>query len=313
MDGSGRRWLQPAGKLPKIPYDALPEVPVGDAVASAASTSPALSVAAAVPTPPATGGMAASTAPSAVASMSAPVPQTVATGSGVWDAVLPLDVLQNEIAAVRNDLNGHLVAVGSYNTGFEQVNLDGWQMSALATIAAEHGGPISWKDDALLARDAAVAVANAASGRGRENFNAAKTAFDQLVGVLNNNAPPDLGTPDPKASREETADRAALMKRMETAEKRLKEAAADEKSLAAKKDEARREAAVLAALAKFTAHPDYTSAAEADYQAAANEIVAAGPTLVATAEADDLRNFKAALDRVGTACANCHGKYRFGN
>ena len=79
----------------------------------------------------------------------------------------------------------------------------------------------------LLARDAGVAVAMAATARGRKNQGETQVAFDQFSGVLNNN-PPKLPPPDPSASREETASRAALMKRMQIAQARLKDASADD-------------------------------------------------------------------------------------
>ncbi|HEX6987276.1 MAG TPA: hypothetical protein VF170_18000, partial [Planctomycetaceae bacterium] len=233
--------------------------------------------------------------------------------AGGWDAVLPLEALQNEIAAARNELGEKLLTVGSYNAAFEQVATTGWLMSALATIAAEHPAPISWKGNALLARDAAVGVAMAAGGRGRENFNAARLANEQLVAVLNNNTPAGLPAPDPSASREETADRAALMTRMQTAFDRLKEAGGDGAAFAQGREAAAREARLLAALAKFTAHPDYGSAEEPEYQAAAGEIVSAGAAMAEAAGAEDHAAFRAALDRAGTACNRCHEKYRFGN
>ena len=184
---------------------------------------------------------------------------------GEWDVVLPLNVLRDELAAVQNDLRQTLLTVSSYNANFEAAERDGWEASALATIAAEYSGPISWKQNALLARDAGVAVAMAATARGRKNQGETQVAFDQFSGVLNNN-PPKLPPPDPSASREETASRAALMKRMQIAQARLKDASADDAALKAAAETAPHEAAILAALMKFTAHPDYGSAAEPEYQ-----------------------------------------------
>ena len=73
------------------------------------------------------------------------------------------------------------------------------------------------------------------------------------------------------------------------------------------------EAAILAALMKFTAHPDYGSAAEPEYQQFAGVLTAAGASLSEAAQAGDLTGFRGTLDGVGNACNNCHTKYRFGN
>jgi cytochrome c556 len=156
-----------------------------------------------------------------------------------------------------------------------------------------------------------VALASAATARGRQNFNDAQLANEQLVAVLNNNTPAGLGTPDPSASREETADRAALMARMQVAFDRLKEAGADAAALRKNAATAAHEARILAALMKFTSLADYASAEEPDYQAASGEILASGAAMAEAVAAEDHSGFQAALGRVSTACNRCHEKFRF--
>src|SRR5690606_33802093 len=150
-------------------------------------------------------------------------PMSDTPGAVDWPSILPLDVLRNEIAAVGNDLGEKLLTVGSYNAAFEDVSRNGWLLSALATIASEYPDPISWKSNALLARDQAVAVAMSATARGRQNFSEAQLANELVAAIINNNTPPGLSAPDPAASREETADRSALMSRMQLAFDSLKE------------------------------------------------------------------------------------------
>lgn len=318
MDADGRKWL-----TPKVPYDVFPGLPSEDEIAAAVGELPpktdpqmnaaakdGATIAAADRTP---------TVPNSVETAAAPMPMPAGddpspmptTGNG--DVVLPLDVLRNEIAAVNNDLGRKLLTVGSYNESFEQVSVDGWVMSALATIAATHPASISWKGNALLARDAAVAVAMSATARGRESFKEAQLASEQLAAVLNNNSPPGLPSPDPAASREETADRAALMIRMQSAFDTLKEIGADEGAFQDGRETAGHEAGILAALVRFTSHSDYGSAEEPDYQAAARALIAACTAMTEAAAADDHAAYKTALDGVGTTCNTCHQKYRFEN
>ncbi len=103
------------------------------------------------------------------------------------------------------------------------------------------------------------------------------------------------------------------MARMQTAFDRLKEAGANEAALKQKADAATHEARVLAALAKFSAHEDYGSAEEPEYQNGSNEIVAAGGAMSEAAAAEDRAGFTASFERAGAACNKCHEKYRFGN
>lgn len=314
IDSSGRKWL-----TPEVPYDVFPDLPTAEEIAAGASNQPS-------PTENADGEMSVA---SASVGSTTPAPQSDETSSAApasatsapsnagteadWGDVLPLGVLQREIAAVRNRLGEALLTVGTYNSAFEEVANAGWEMSALATIVSEHPAEISWKDQALFARDAAVGVAMAATGRGRENFNTAQLASEQTFAIHNNNSPPGLAEPDPEASRGETADRAALMSRMQTAFDALKEAGADAASLKESGEEASHEAHVLAALAKFTANPDYTAADNEDYQSAAAKIIASGQAVADAAESGDHETFNAALARVNNACNQCHTKYRFAN
>lgn len=316
VDDSGRKWLNG-----KIPYDVFPDVPSDEEVAAGgagierspvASDKSATIVASTDRTGP-TPSPEALDEPTAPRSATPEAPPSDGTAVGGWDQILPVESLQREIAAVRNDLSEKLLTVGNYNESFETVANDGWLMSALATIAQEHPASISWKGNALLARDAATALAMAATAKGRKNFGDAQLANEHVAALLDNNTPPGLPTPDPAASREETADRAGLMTRMQAAFDRLKEAGADEAALKKNLDAAAHEARVLAALAKFTAHVDYGSADEADYQAASGEVTSAGGAMAEAAAAEDYAGFKSGFDRVGTACNKCHEKYRFAN
>ncbi|MGC1274680.1 MAG: cytochrome c [Planctomycetaceae bacterium] len=315
VDASGRRWL-----TPKVPYDVFPDLPPeGEIVATAGEIPPKAAAATAEAAAMIASTGRATTVPEGTAATTVPMPMppggepSPVPSAGDRETVLPLETLRNEIAAVNNDLGKKLLTVGSYNDSFEQVSVDGWVMSALATIAAEHPASISWKGNALLARDAAVAVAMSATARGRESFNEAQLASEQLSAVLNNNTPSGLPAPDPAASREETADRAALMTRMQSAFDTLKEIGADESAFHGGRETAGHEAGILAALARFTSHSDYGSAEESEYQAAARELIASGAVMTEAAAAEDHAAFKAALDGVGTTCNTCHQKYRFEN
>jgi cytochrome c556 len=323
VDSAGRKWL-----TPRVPYDVFPDLPDDQEMAAVASTGgrpPSLPTGDAARETPAAGDMSATgeNTPKPAMTDNTPMPEpkpapgAVATaetpGEADWTKLIPLDVLRNEIAGVGNRLGEKLLTVGSYNASFEQVSLDGWLMSALATIVSEYPEPISWKENALLARDRAVAVATAATARGRQNFNEAQLANEQLAAIVNNNTPAGLPEPDAAAPREETADRAALMARMQTAFDSLKEPGGNEAAFQSGRDAALHEAAMLAALAKFTSHQEYGSAEEPDYQAAARQLVSVGAAMVEAAGAEDHAAFKTAFDNVGTACNTCHEKYRFEN
>lgn len=337
-DPDGRKWL-----TAEVPYDVFPGLPsaeelmVARANGAAAgpvdltATSPAIPGGAsgtmaepATPpaTPPADTAMAeaqpkpampnepSESAPAMAANDSAS-PAEASAGEG-WAKWLPVEVLRNEIALVNNRLARNLLTSGSYNSTFEEISQDGWVLSALATIASQHPEEFSWKANALLLRDVSVNLAMAATARGRAAYQESGLAGEQITAILNNNSPAGLEEPDPEVSLEETADRASLMHRMESAQNRLKELGGDQAALKTNAEEINREARVLAALARFTAEKDYGSAENADYQAAADSLAQAGLTLAESSAEEDLAAYQAALDQAATSCTNCHEKYRFG-
>ncbi len=217
VDASGRKWIAPG-----VPYDVFPDLPSEAEIAAAPAKAPAEKTTSSVPAGDAVASIDRPASQPTVPSEE-PASQTPGAPAGghSWQEILPREQLLNEVAALRNDVGEGLLTVGNYNEAFEQISNDGSVMSALATIVAESPEEISWKPNALLARDTAVTLAGAASARGRQSFNESQAAKDQLFAVLDNNVPPGLPEPDPNASREETADRAALMKRMQMAVERL--------------------------------------------------------------------------------------------
>ncbi|MDQ3329501.1 MAG: cytochrome c [Planctomycetota bacterium] len=314
VDASGRKWLTPT-----VPYDVFPDLPPDEEIAAGATAKAGSTANSASDNPPSETVASIDRKPSEpVMPDAAPTPKRPsasqpAAAASDWDAVFPREVLQTELASLRNAVGEGLLTVGSYNNAFEQISTDGWVLSALATIASEHPDATSWKANALLARDMATGLAMAATARGRQNFSEAEVAKERLFAVLNNNTPPGLPDPDPAASREETADRAALMTRMQRAADRLKNLIGDEATFKKDAAVASHEAHVLAALAKFTSHRDYGSTDEADYQSAAATVVEGGVGMAKAADGQDFATFKAEFDRVGTACDQCHQKYRFEN
>lgn len=309
IDATGRKWIAPG-----VPYDVFPDLPSEEEIAAAASVEPAAESMLATAAEPASEAVASTDRPASAAAVPfaepAPPESEATSGAASWEEILPGELLLIEVAALRNEIGEGLLTVGNYNEAFEQISNDGWVMSALATIASASADRISWKDNALLARDTAVKLAGAASGRGRQSFKEAATAKDELFAILNNNTPPGLPEPDPAASLEETADRAALMTRMQSAFERLKSFAGNEAQLTKNAAAAAQEARVLAALAKFTSHKDYSGTANADYQEFAKVLVDGGIEMAQAAGAQDAATFTTELDRIGTACNNCHQKYR---
>ena len=301
-DARGRRWLTDG-----IPYDAYDTAPSAASAARTGRPSGAdllAGIGANVGTAEETGGMSGS-------SMTGGSPSAASDGEpGEWGGVITAERLRDEVKAARNTLAGLTRTVAAFNRDYAAGGDAAAVLAAAATIAAEHPGPIPFKESAPALRGLSGQVAAAATARGRTAWLKTRDAFLPLDAVLNGNAPPD-GAANADDSRAIYADRAALMRRMQRAYDRLTQDYATASRLKDDATGAAAEASVLAALMEFSAHPDYDGAESEDYDGWAADLVAAGREATRAAEAGNFRVFDAAIDRAGQRCGDCHGVYRF--
>ena len=307
-DPAGRKWLTET-----IPYDAFATAPGTVPEPAAARRPPAADLLADIGTGSAVPGRLPGDRGGARGAVS--VPGSVGgDGRGKepaagWAAVISAEDLRDEIARARNVLAAAVGTVAAFNRGLPDVRREAAVLAAAAEIAGEHPGYVPWKEHAAAVRSLAVRVGDAAESGGRPARTAARLSFDTLDSVLGGNPPPDGAVDD--FDRPVQADRGALMRRMEAALESLQQDAPDAAALARGGDGLAREAAVLAALAEFGAHPDYDGAANDDYRGWTDDLVAAAKDAARFArEEPDLAEFDAAVSRASAACAACHAEYR---
>ena len=326
-DPAGRKWLNKT-----IPYDAFATAP-----RSPGGTGSGTTVAAATPRrgagllsgigagSPTTGSsMTGTPAPTAGMGSRGAMP-TVGMGAGMgggavgeeeeedmsgWGAVISAEDLRDEIKRSRNVMAAAVGTVAAFNRMREELPGEAATLAAMAQITADHPGRVPWKDYADAVRTLAVRVGEASSSRGRSARDEARASFDPLDSILGGNPPPDNAVAE--FDRVLDADRATLMHRMETALKYLQQEAPDAAAMADNGGDLARQAAVLGALSRFTAHEAYDNASEADYQQWANDLTAAARDAAAAArETKDYTAYRAAVDRAAATCSACHRAYRF--
>ncbi|QDT37280.1 hypothetical protein [Stratiformator vulcanicus] len=318
--GDGPLRVLPNGRLTfpgAIPLDAY-----GDVRASTSSTGVISGVASQPPGSQTGGGNSGmSGSPAVVGNPPANVPSTPPTSSTAggsalsssnWGDAVSMTVLTEEISSLSNDLAAVLISVGSYNRGYEQVQLGGEVLAAMCDIVAAHPESVSWKADALLARDRGTAVAAEATGSGRSKFAPTQLAFEQFSSILNNNRPPGLPEPDADLPRSEIAARGQLMQRMDAAFSRLRQASGDSSGFAANSEELAHEAAVLGLLMKYTTGGDYADVEVAPYRSTAAKLIDASDEAASAAAIEQHAAFKSAVIAIEATCTECHQQYRFG-
>ena len=307
-DPAGRRWLTKS-----IPYDAF-----GTADAAPAASVPARPAAADLLVGVGRGTVAGSAVlPGDRAGARGAVGMPGMKGPGMnadeptdgWAAVISAEDLRDEIARARNAAAAAVGTVAAFNRATDTLPAEAAVLAATAQIAAEHPGRVPWKQYADAVRTLAVRVGRVAGSRGRPARDAARASFDPLDSILGGNPPPDDAVEN--FDRATDADRASLMKRMQTALDALRQDAPDAAALARGGDELARQASVLAALAKFTADPAYDGAANDDYQTWSAELTTAATEAARFARDEpDLAAYAAAVGRAATTCAACHAEYR---
>jgi len=294
-DADGRKWIE------DVPYDVWFDDPLAivaddQPVAVSAET---VSTAAAAPTT------------SEAAAIGSPDDPRVAAAVRDWAALIAIEILDDEIKRIHNALNQSLQSAGRYNQSFEEVQVHGAALAALAEIAAQHSEQTAWQGNARYVRDLGARIEEQAQERGRAAFDGVRLPFERLLDLLGADRPTDLEEPDADAEFAERADRGSLMKRMETALQWLRQNKSTEDGFAKDADDTLHEAAILAALSAVVATGGYTSADEPEYQAHIAALIDANLELTGAVQTKNFGNFSQALARVEKKCNDCHQEYRF--
>jgi cytochrome c556 len=291
-DEKGRKFVN------KIPFDVFFDDPLSvarnkDAVNSPASPAEAP---ASDPKTPSTNSPSSSTPPSKSAGID-------------WKELMPVEELQGEVKSIRNNLTKSMANQGSYKSNFKEVAIEGAELAALAAILQAHPESLSWKDKAQYVRDLGAQLNQSAVGLSKENFENSKSAFQKLSSVLDGSVPNDAGDVPETRPFNEAASRKGLMKRIERAKNFLQQDINSEAKFKSLADQARHEAAIIAALGTVITTPGYDYTEEDDYQKHASSLINGGKEATAAMQDEAFDRFKQAVDKINKSCSDCHGSY----
>jgi hypothetical protein len=232
-----------------------------------------------------------------------------AGGAASWSELLPVEELQSEVKRVQNRLKASMQSQGTYNGNYKEITVDGAVIAAMAGIAIEHSGDVSWKANAPLIRDIGFELSQASAGLGKDNYEKSKAAYEKLESVFNGNIPPDAPKSAPKRPFNETADRTGLMKRIEKATFHLRDNINTEAKLKAGSEDVQHETLMISTLGKIVTTEGYSSADEADYQQFAQALINGAKEANSAAKDTSFDKFSQSMDKVNKSCAQCHANY----
>jgi len=278
-----------------IPYDAFFDDPL--AVVADTAAAPAASV-------------ASKTEPMETAK---PATETAKPEAGkgalAWSDYIPAETLQDEIKKARNRLTASLGSQGTYNGNYKVIAVDGAVIAALAGIAIEHSGDVSWKTNAPYIRKFGFELSEAAGGLGKESYEKSKTAFEKITAVFNGSIPADAGEAAPKQPFHEVADRGGLMKRIEQAKNWMRDNINTEAKLKGDADAILHEALIISTLGKVVTTEGYSNTDEEDYQQYADALINGAKDAATATKDQSFEKFTQAMDKVNKSCDQCHANY----
>ncbi len=237
-------------------------------------------------------------------------PKSAATGGAlVWSELLPMENLQGEVKKVQNRLKASMQGQGTYNGNYKEIAVDGAVIAAMAGIAIEHSGEVTWKANAPLIREFGHELSQAATGLGKDNYEKSKVAYEKLESVFSGTIPPDAPKAAPKRPFNETADRTGLMKRIERAAFHLRDNINTEAKFKSGSDDVQHETLVISTLGKVVATEGYSSADEADYLQFAEALINGAKEANTAAKDQSFQKFTDSMNKVNKSCAQCHANY----
>ncbi|MBS0203115.1 MAG: hypothetical protein JSS49_09475 [Planctomycetes bacterium] len=232
-----------------------------------------------------------------------------AAGALAWGDYLPAENLQSEIKKIMNRLKASMQNPGTYNGNYKEIEADGAVIAALAAIAIDHSGEISWKANAPLIREFGLGLSKAAVGLGKENYENTKVAYENLDSVFGGTIPADAPKVAPKQPFSEVADRGGLMKRIEKARNHLRDNINTDAKLKSESDSVQHEAMMISTLGKVVSFEDYTSADEEEYKGFVEALISGAKEANAAAKDQSFQKFTDSMNKVNKSCDQCHAQY----
>ena len=229
-----------------------------------------------------------------------------------WKTIAPIEVLADEVKAIRNRLSANLRTVATYNASYNAIETDGSVLALIAAIVERHPDKLSWTDSAAHVRQLAYDIYLNASGRGRTQFEATTAPFEKLIVIWDGGPPPDSAA-ESQTPLADTGDRAQIMSRIEQTFHWLR---SDINTPSRMKDELERvsrETTLMAAFGTALADPGFDDADQEPYRRMLQQFVEVHLAMRSAAAADDFAAFEQARNNAEKSCTACHQEYRTGS
>jgi hypothetical protein len=234
------------------------------------------------------------------------------TGGSGWAAIVSATTLEDEVKRIKLELEKDVTTPTEFNgLGHKKCRKNFSVLGLLFAVTAEYGGSVRWKDDAPLARDLFSRAGRNCKVATAASYNEAKLRKDDLAAMVQGSKLESSG-PAPAAETDwsQACERPELMKRIEAANKKLKELSANAGSFTGGAAEAKHEAEMLAAIAEAMTKDGMPDAGDEDYEAFCKTIKNSAVEIVDAVKLKSADAASKALGNISKACDECHETYR---
>jgi len=227
-----------------------------------------------------------------------------------WSRVIEAEVIEDEIKAIKLQLDDALRTAGSFKgRGYQQARVDLTVAAMLFAIIDQYDGDVRWRKSAALARDRMARAASNAKVGTDPVYQEAKQRqhdFEDLIGGSTLS-----GTAKEFIEWSEICERSPLMKRLEQSQQdRLSVYLASEAVFAKQKDRIIREAQLVATMGHVLAAENMVDADDDEYADYCRRLEEAAAAIVEAARQGNYEQARQAEGEIRKSCSECHELYR---
>lgn len=234
-----------------------------------------------------------------------------ATGGSVFAQLVSPQTLEDEIKRVRLLFDASVTTPTAFRSGaFQDARTHLSTLAALFAVVQEHPGEVRWRSDAAIARDLLARTAVNCSSGTPQVYNEVRMRKDDLEDILSG-----AGLASRQASEENDwsliVDRVPMMTYAEQLlDQQLRLDSRDDDTAAAKSDELRRAAEMMAVVGQILMTDGLIDADDEDYRQLCQELVDASRQLAEAIERADGSAIRQGVGAVSQSCVKCHDNYR---
>lgn len=223
-----------------------------------------------------------------------------------WKTLIPMETLQSEVKAIRNQMTARLQNVGKFNSSFQEIPADSSTLALLAGVASAHSEEVSWKANAKYVRDLSALMVAERLARGKKSFETAKVPFEKITEILDGSTPAELPESPETAVFSDYADFGNLMKRIDRTFRWMKTNASNEESYKEAAERVLHEMALLSVISKAIQEEGYGWSDDEDFIKYAGTMFSSARKMVTAVQTEKFADYDAAFSTLDQMCTQCH-------